>query len=178
MTSQKLQDLYFDWLIKIVYDKYHNKYYRSLLTLLCKIEFTYVIDRDSNRALDGIDLREQFIYDENLSEKDSDILRNSGPCSVLEMMVALAYRCEATIMSDGEEDPAKWFWIMIDNMGIGDQDDGNFDERYCKDKINRMLTRKYAKNGLGGLFVVKNIPEDMRKQEIWTQLCWYLDSLY
>ena len=39
------------------------------------------------------------------------------------------------------------------------------------------MDRQYEANGEGGLFTIRNVGVDLTKVDIWTQLCWYLDSI-
>ena len=101
-----------------------------------------------------------------------------GPCSVFEMMVALAQRCEA-VMDDPKigDRTGQWFWGMIASLGLNGMSDNHYDEKYVKDVINRFLDREYEPNGKGGLFTIRNCEHDLRDVEIWYQLCWYLDTI-
>ena len=145
--------------------------YNMLLKYLNKKKFTYILPLDENRLLDGLDLRFRFA-DENSYYIDGD-------CSVLEMMVALSLRCEEHIMSDDEigNRTGRWFWEMIDNLGLESMYDDNFDKVYADKIIYRFLNREYEPNGDGGLFTVHNRNVDLRKVEIWYQLMWYLDEV-
>lgn len=178
MTSFEIQvkNEYFDWLyFYVCKGKVHdNLSYRKLFMLLHDTEFTFLIRNDINRAKDGVDLRYRFATMMGY-ENSIDIL--DGPCSVLEMMVALAIRCEETIMDNtGYGDrTGQWFWSMMSNLGIKFMTDDNFDEVYVKEKINTFLDRRYSPNGKGGLFYIEGCTDDLRVLEIWTQLCWYLD---
>ena len=101
----------------------------------------------------------------------------TGPCSVLEMMIALAIRCEETIMDNplyGDR-TAQWFWRMMSNLGLGLMTDDIYDRDLVKQKIDRFLNREYDPDGKGGLFYIRGCAEDLRNVEIWAQLCWYLD---
>ena len=82
-------------------------------------------------------------------------------------------------MDDPEKDNglSKWFWTMVDNLGLGSMDDANFDEEYSRFVIFRFLNREYSSNGEGGLFVINNCKYDLREVEIWQQMCWYLDTI-
>ena len=71
----------------------------------------------------------------------------------------------------------QWFWTMITNLGLGDMYDSRFDRRYVKKVVDKFLNREYSPDGDGGLFRIRNCDEDLRTVEIWTQLCWYLDSI-
>lgn len=169
---------YFEWLFDLVCDRELSKTisYRKLLMLLRSIDFTYTIPRDENRAHDGLDLRRRFaIAIHNDPEVAYEI---DDPCSVLEMMIALAIRCEETIMDDPKigDRTVQWFWGMINNLGVGDQTDKRFDKVFVTETIQRFLNREYAPDGRGGLFRVRNFRGDLRDVEIWVQLNWYLDS--
>ena len=167
MNDIRIINEYFEWLVDLVCrDKFApNISYRKLLTLLHSTEFTYIIPKDQNRAEDGIDLRYRFSlerYDEDVSEYIE------GPCSVLEMMVALSIRCEENIMDNTKygDRTSQWFWGMITNLGLGDMMDSRFDKLYCKDVVLRFLDRDYKPNGKGGLFTIKKCDYDLRDVEI------------
>lgn len=179
MTSfeNQVKNEYFEWLYNYVCKGRVNNTisYRKLLMTLHDIEFTFFVRNDINRAEDGIDLRYRFNtimgYDDV-----SDIL--DGPCTVLEMMIALAIRCEETIMDNtGYGDrTGQWFWDMMSNLGIGRMTDDIFDKDFVKEKINDFLNRRYQPDGKGGLFYIKGCDDDLREIEIWIQLLWYLDN--
>ena len=84
--------------------------------------FRWFIKNDVNRASDGVYLR-QLYFDEMGVDSGKD-----GPCSILEMFVALAIRCENELMYDPDEGDrtSEWFWIMMDNMGLSSLSDNNF----------------------------------------------------
>ena len=171
---------YFDWMFNIVcsgrYTDEHS--FRKLLSYLYEIEFTYIIPRDADRAEDGVDLRYRFAYINNL---DIDDVLNSivGPCSIFEMILALAIRCEESIMDDPSvgDRTGQWFWKMITNLGLGGMTDQKFDKDYVDDVILTFLNREYKPNGDGGLFKIKNCEYDLRDVEIWTQMLYFLDSI-
>lgn len=164
---------YFEWLVYIVCDERYSGpiTYWKLLRTLFYVEFTYTIPMDKNRAEDGIGLRYRFYLETN--EKSID-----EPCSLLEMMVALAIRCE-NIMDDPDvgDRTGQWFWSMINSLGLGTMSDDNYYEAYVDNVIYRFLNREYFPDGKGGLFTIKNCDTDLRDVEIWHQLCWYLDSI-
>ena len=177
MDEQRISDEYFEWMCGLICG---NRYaeavsYRKLLAYLHSIEFTYSIPRDKNRAEDGLDLRYRFSYETNIKHAEDYI---HGPCSVLEMMVALAIRCEENIMDDPSygNRTGQWFWGMIVNLGLGFMTDSRFDEKFVDNVIFRFLNREYEPDGKGGLFTVRNCKYDLRTVEIWYQMCWYLDT--
>ena len=178
-----LNNEYFDWMCAIACADRFNKdiSYRKLLMYLHNTVFRYSIKRDSNRADDGVSLRYRFAiskgYDETLAYDIHHYI--TGPCSIFEMMLALAIRCEENIMDDTEfgDRTGQWFWGMINNLGLGSMTDDRFDKLYVEEVIERFLDREYEPNGNGGLFTVRNCDRDLRDVEIWFQLCYYLDSI-
>lgn len=169
---------YFKWLMDIVCKQRFAKEisYRKLLSYLYNTDFVYFIPEDKNRAMDGIALRQRFVSTFGFIDQERNLC---GPCSVLEMMIALALRCEETIMDDPRvgDRTKQWFWGMITNLGLGGMTDDQFDKRYVDKVITRFLDREYEPNGKGGLFTIPNCRFDLRLIEIWMQLCWYLDSI-
>ena len=168
---------YFDWLCDLIDSKRFSKHisYRKLLMHLHNIEFTWFVLNDDNRADDGIQLRRKY----SLAMDDLSLQRYlKGPCSVLEMMIALAVRCE-TFMDDDQlgDRTGQWFWGMVHNLGLNSMIDTRFDKDYVDDVIARFLNREYEPDGRGGLFTVKNSQHDLRTVEIWCQLSWYLGSI-
>lgn len=96
---------------------------------------------------------------------------------MLEMMIALAISCDNVIFDpEYGERTANWFWMMIKNMGLEEMDKYNFDRDYCDEVVDRMLKRRYLRDGRGGLFVTKNPKIDMRKAEIWYQANTWLEE--
>lgn len=177
--KDQVSNEYFDWMYDLVCkDRFSkNTSYKKLLMKLHNTIFIYVIPRDKNRADDGIDLRYRFAYSHSdISEAEKYL---TGPCSILEMMVALAIRCEETIMDDPQlgDRTAQWFWDMIANLGLGAMYDKRFDRSYVDEVLIKFMEREYEPNGKGGLFVVRNNNKDLREIEIWYQLCLYLDSI-
>lgn len=167
---------YFEWMFKLMCGR-RQQCYRRLLSLLHDIEFTYSIPLDSNRAQDGIDLRYRFIYERRYIKSVAKSLE--GPCSVLEMMIALAIRCEEHIMDDPDigNRTSQWFWEMINSLGLEDMIDKDFDEDFVRSKVDIFLNREYEPNGEGGLFIVDRCDYDLRTIEIWYQMCWHLNDI-
>lgn len=180
MTKDELNDAYFEWMYQLVYSGRYvgRSSYRKLLYLLHGTEFTYTIPMDGNRAEDGIDLRYRFGYEHDYDDSMIATYLDGRPCSVLEMMIALAIRCEEHIMYDPDigNRTGQWFWSMVDNLGLGSMNDENFDRDRAEKTVSRFLNREYGRNGEGGLFSVKHCRADLRTIEIWYQMCWCMDE--
>lgn len=173
---------YFEWLYDTVCDQRFAPQisYRKLLMRLHCIPFRYSIPMDQNRAEDGIGLRYRFALDSGYEDSPEAVLNAlDGPCSVLEMMVALANRCEEDIMDDPKigHRTGQWFWGMIASLGIGSMRDDKFDRDLVDSVVSRFLDHEYEPNGKGGLFTIRQCDRDLRKVEIWHQLCWYLNTI-
>lgn len=182
MAADNLNNEYFDWLYNFVCDgrRFKRVSYRKLFDYLHKRKFTYILRMDGNRADDGVQLRHRFAFEYDYCDRTMIVeYLDNGPCSVLEMLVALAIRCEESIMDNPDigNRTEQWFWIMMDNLGLGSMDDVHFNEQYTNKVIDRFLNREYKSNGEGGLFTVRNCRRDLRTVEIWYQLCWYLNEM-
>ena len=122
MDKNYIINKYFEWMTGIVCGKrFEGKVtYRKLLSYLHTIPFRCVMRSDENRVADGVDLRWRFAVDIEMEDRNvwiRDCLE--GPCSVLEMMVALAIRTEETIMDNPAlgDRTGQWFWGMIATLG-------------------------------------------------------------
>lgn len=161
-------------LISIIYDKnYSNDTYNNLFMDLYTCDFTWsrTVPRDGDRAEDGLQLRQKLGF--------SDILQDK-PCSVLEMLIALAIRIDNELMYSFDEGDrtVQWFWEMIVNMGLGSQNDYNYDAAYVNSCIERFIRREYDADGSnGGIFVLSNPRENLKNVDIWYQAMWYLSEI-
>ena len=169
---------YLQWLISLVTPDIHiQKKYKKVFRIMLKKPFIWTIHNDDNRATDGLNLRLRYsdlrggVWSKWLSE---------APCSMLEMMVGLAVRCEEEIMFDEQfgDRTFEWFWAMMDNSGLLECGISGLIGRELETKVERILdrinNRTYAKNGKGGLFLTQLFSEDMRKVEIWYQMNYWL----
>lgn len=170
---------YFEWLCEMVCPnrKYldEDSRYDMVLMKLWNREFTYLIELDANRYEDGLSLRHRYEYETgNICETGSDI-----PCTMFEMMVAVAFRCEDIMDNPKYGDRIYfWFWRMMHSLGLSDMSDDNYDEEFVDFIIDRFLDHTYNPDGKGGLFTIPNCGADLRDVEIWCQMCWYLDKYY
>ena len=179
MTEEQIRGQYFDWRLGLIGEIYHGREYMNLLRHLDTIPFTYTQPRDGDREADGIDFRYRFGYEQHYDSRVIASCLDNRPCSVLEMMVALAFRCEEQIMADAEygNRTGQWFWAMIESLDLLDMYDEQFDAQHVDAVVDRFLDRRFSWNGEGGLFTVRNPRRDMRSTEIWYQMCYYLNDI-
>ena len=183
MADMMIVTEYFDWLMAKVYDTSSKESYHNLMWYLFNRQFCWPdeIPMDENRAIDGIKLREEFgdSYGGSRSVDEIDDYLQPNTCMWLEMMVALSMRCEQEIMAEYNmgDRTGEWFWIAMNNLGLGLMSNGNFDENYIEMCLDRFENREYNSDGSeGGMYVLQNPrpDRDMRTADIWYQLNWYL----
>ena len=174
---------YFEWLCNFVCDEEYDsinqmRSYSKLFEHLHMRPFVATLDRDEHRISDGLELRMRFCQEMGYFPEIQGQITNGRPCSIFEMMLALALRCEETIMDDDDygNRTGQWFWIMLVNLGLGHMSNQDYDEASADYILERFVNREYNPYGEGGLFVVHNPRQDMRTVEIWYQMCWYLSE--
>ena len=99
--------------------------------MLYDIPFRYSHHLDKNRVDDAEQLRFEFLRDfDERAHFDS-------PISVLEVLVALAKRCEDNIMHDPDygDRTHEWFWEMITNLGLDGMKNRYFDEEIVEKNV-------------------------------------------
>lgn len=175
MINSSVSD-YKNWLINLVIDEDHSCY-NNLLNFIFNKEFHWSVPRDENRAIDGIHLRNVFADQYGYSSG------MDGPCTVLEMMIALAVRGAEDILWDGENNWTPFiFWSMINNLGLIDSVDSNFYQHFVEVKIDIFLDRKYDENGVGGLFLpsqfYSQIPKKWSHLEVWDQMNDWINDIF
>jgi len=143
--------------------------YDQLIKILYLTPFYSCIAMDKNRVEDAINLRSRY----------SNAISRNEPASVLEVMMALAYRCEEEFMADPDygDREGQWFYSMIQSLGLAGMTDDCFNLVYTMSILDKFVKRQFKPNGEGSLFTVRNSNQDFRKTEIWYQMCWYLDEI-
>lgn len=180
--NERIEDRYSDYFIWLcetvcVDGRYSDETYWTLAEILWGTEFTYILDMDADREADGVALRRRY-----RSCGGSDIY--TGPCTVLEVLVALAGRMYDILDElDGEDKTPMLFWLMIDNLGLSNYSDTAFSdypdraglfERRIRKRLHAWLYRHINYNGEGGLFPLRNPRYDQRDIDIWYQANAYM----
>lgn len=161
-------------LMSLIYDERSSMYsYNHLFNDLYSCDFICFdsIPGDFNRIEEGLKLRHDLGFEDSLYNK---------PCSVLELLIALAIRIEQEIMYNPEKGDrtSQWFWEMIVNLGLGSQHDLNYAPAYVNSCIEKFIRREYDADGRnGGIFIVNNPRRDLRDVEIWYQAMWWLAEI-
>ena len=171
-----MREDYFNWLYRLVcLSGRPDASFYMMLKALYRKEFYGLIPNDDNRGVDGQALRDEFRHLEH-QELGPNWFR--APSTVLEMLIALSRRMVLIFIgTDIEATYDKWFWEMIENLGLDNLTDSIFfnqDGQYVVEEIlNNLLERTYEPNGSGGLFPLTNPRIDQRGVEIWYQMQYY-----
>lgn len=167
---------YFDWLSSFANLPSHSLLFKKLYFT----SFGWTIPFDANRADDGIELRYRFGRENGIPDALIASELDICPCSILELIVALALRIEEQIMGDesiGNQTPA-YIQLMLSSMGLLYFTNDRYNEEEIETILDRFINREYTRTGKGGLFEIPNLDmsRDMRTAEIWYQMCWYLNE--
>lgn len=178
MIDARINEEYFSWMCdKVCGERFAESIsYRKLLTFLHDVEFIWILPMDKNRADNGLSLRRSFVLDVGYEDHVAEYI--SGPCSILEMMIALAIHME-DIMDDYRygNRTGQWFWGMVRSLGLNGMYDLAYDEDHVQEVILKFLNRDYEPDGRGGLFTIRGCYEDLRDVEISVQRNWYLNTI-
>lgn len=166
--DEPIENHYFNWLCAKVLQSSGNMHV-DLLRGLHETPYTWLVQGDKNRAEDGCELRYDFLRETRLPREHNWLVQ---PCSVLEMLVAFAYRAEFQT-----DIPARdWFWTFMTNLDLEKyrrvtRSDGPVIEHI----LNTFIWRTYDSSGHGGLFPMRSTVNDQREVECWYQFCEWLD---
>ena len=187
----KVKKSYFNYLLSTISDHDHDaeKEYTKLCTLLFNTPYVVLNPMDANRVSDVTVLRDSWlnsirIKDEQLRLEYAKDIEATGT-SILEVLIALVLKINNQVLADPDrpELPANLFWNLIDNIVAY----GSFGSKYTKASevltddiwcdfasdtmiacLNRINTRTYHPDGVGGLFPLRNPKINQRKEELWT----------
>jgi hypothetical protein len=171
-VDEPLENLYFNWLCaKVLYLEVHSPAvtYWKLFRRLYETEFVWLLVGDDNRAEDGLELRDEFLYESGFEEDEE--WRMSG-CSVFEMLLGFARRAEF----QARETVSIWFWRFLENLNLSEQNDAAFELEDVDDILYTFVWRGYDELGHGGLFPLTLARQDQRQVQIWYQFFAYLED--
>lgn len=180
LSTVAVQDEYYLWLCDIIEANQRDRSYLLLVKDLYHRDFEWFVPNDDNRAFEGKNLREDFCETLNIIYEPDQF---GEQVSMLEVIIALAIRCES-IMADLDENiPMKeWFWKLLSNAGLTIFTDEMYYDCGGSNEVHRILdkiiNRTYHRNGKGGLFPLHDAKKDQRKVELWYQMSIYLVENY
>lgn len=191
MTINELETKYHEWALFWFVERVSvpSSRYTKLLSILSSTKFTPDYHMDENRAIDAINLKSRFLDSfhngqclPGFDPIEVERFRCLSNISVFDIMVAISDRTYREITYTFEDPllPYDIFWTMIESMGLSDQmdGDGRFNERKIHKVVQDMMYHRYAPDGKGGLFYVKDCPHDMREAELWYQMQYWVSSLF
>ena len=158
---------YYIWLRDLVGNR---RGYKKLIKQLDTIPFRFIFALDENRSCGGVLLRSKYAYETSMNDDDVRL----GPCTVLEMLIALAGHMEDQLTCDVET----WFWTLIGNLCLDQFTDDNYDARGVEYLVDTWLNRKYEPNGAGSIFPLKEYTGDCRNLDIWSQMNAWINENY
>lgn len=165
---------YFKWLYDISMKS--NPRYYALIKCLDEITFQPRMYLDENRAEDGVEIRYSFGYENHIPQAVIANELDTRPCSVLELMVALALRMDGIVSEYDESMTPLYFNKMLDSLQLKQFTNDNFNSEDVKERVENFMNGDYAPDGDGGLFYIDPPPGDMRDMEIWEQAMWFLSA--
>lgn len=178
----RIEDEYLGWLYDLVCgpEEINEPSYKLLMhELYYRAYDPIVLEMDYPRVVDGENLRYQFGQERGYSYEDIEEYLFKAPCSILELLIALARRCEDQIMCNPDvgDRSGLWFWIMITNLGLGEYTDERYDPFGIDEIIEKFVMRQYNRDGSGGnIFIFPDRTQDIRKIDLWYQINWFISD--
>ena len=179
--NDAVEERYFRWLyakIGSVTDLNPARSHWLLAERMHQRIFEVILSNDENRESDGTDLRDEFCDEYGSWENSRYIFE---PCSMLEMVLALAKRMH--FQDDGsvfdDHGIGEWFWKLMRNVELAHLNDAVFSSgtrigSYVDDVLDTIIYRRYDSSGKGGLFPLRHPNGDQRKTELWYQMNQYM----
>lgn len=173
-----LDYLYYEWLLTRLDPDGVNEGLAYLCALLHRCTFSRRVGNDINRAVDGANLRKDFLV--QMEEVDFDPRLETAlldmECTWLEMLIALSVSLD--YLYDGGIEAR--FIELVTNLELdsilqlGGPSRSEMMEEYDQhlvDKVTSKVDRnRFNRNGRGGIFPLQNKDHpDQREVEIWDQ---------
>lgn len=165
---------YFDWLVSKIGGGHKSSADLRILKFLFDKEFVWFKELDSNRADDGRALRSRYFKERYGDDELPDIDTLTASCTVLEALAAIALNIEEDVVGvPGDYHPDKWFWMMIDNLGL----EGRQNPRAWSKRLRCWMDGAFSPSGKGSPFRTKS-GKDMASMDIWTQaMTWVSEEI-
>lgn len=165
---------YFKWLVEQIDDRDRDDML-PVLSYLFKKEYVWYTDLNATQAMNGVELRDTFASEFGM---DSEKAKEERPCSVLELLVSLARTVEYDVYGQpGEEEPSRWFWEWLDNLGIDERCTGKgYSKDYLDQCIDDWLEGDITAKGKRSPFPIKRRGVDMRRKTHWQQCMAYVNE--
>lgn len=179
---------YFEYLCDLV-DIHPGSYkedYSLLAYQLYSKEYYYLLPLDENRASDGKNLRiifkdkcasEERVSDDLIVRYEANTCPSQDePARVLEVLIALAQRCDRDILYDNNlgDRTSDWFWMFLNNIGLDIFKNGKMDEPAVDYILNTWLDRDIGYNGENGLFPLSDAETNQKEVDLWYQMMTFL----
>lgn len=170
---------YFGWLYYQAYKVFDEKSplsYIKVCEVLQNTKFDDSVPNDDNRAHEGMQLRDEFISTlKTIDVEDYTELQSLGPCSIFEMLIALASRADY-LTAHGID---WWFREFMDNLGLSKHSDKDYAPRsgiQVSRIVSKFNNRQYSRTGRGGIFPLQRAKKDQRTLELLYQMHAYVNE--
>ena len=162
----------------------YNEYVECLMDEVSLVDFGYV---NYTKLFNDI-LRINYIPDVDSLDvsrcKDVyGILRvpygwgeNERCVSIGEVLIAMCVRIATAVM--GDENPGKYFWEFIENLGLLEFDNDHYDVIKIEKIIKKWLSKSFNHDGIGSPWPIKNCEFDLRGVDMWRHCNLYLSANY
>lgn len=174
-NRQDLREDYLHWLEPQLRDDTAaaGKTYWGLLNFMFDTPFTWVVEMDANRVVDGTDLRTEFAREVRVRPRTMESL---GPGSFLEVLIGLSRHLA---FNAGGESPG-WSWELLTNLELHRLSDPftSPKQRKAEEIMRVAMERSYSPDGTGGFFPLAWPDGDQTQIELWYQMHAFIDELH
>lgn len=154
--------------------------YHLLVQKLMSIPFIVTLERDQNRVMDALDMRNRLCAGYG---GVANLVVEPDQASVFEVMYTLAEKMsDSTRSFVADNSVAYWLIRIFDNLGLADLSDDVFEAldgfEVTDRAIDFAMERQYDALGNGGFYPLKNTARnrkrDMPNVELWYQMQYWL----
>lgn len=163
------RDILEDYLTYLLREyRIEDRKYTKLFQRLFDTPFDPVLEADEARIDDGLEVRGRWYR----SIPDF-------PCSVLEVLLALADRMDSEYVGDpSEEGTNDIFYLFLDNLGLLYYTDRRYNDLAIDNILEIWMERRFHSNGDGSIFPLKYTRENQRDCSLWSQMQSYIIENY